>query len=152
MAGESLEVGIGPQPIPQPMQLPPAAPTRTLRDYLHPARITTPSCIAPLVEGHFFHFRPAILQHLPTFHGVESKNTYIFLREFEKICSTFYEQQCPFEIIHLKLFPFALKDKAKMWLNSLRVGSVQSWQGLKMEFLKKFFPMHRTNSYKKNSS
>ena len=108
-----------------------------------------PSCIAPLVQGHAFNFRPGMIPLLPTFHGMESENPYLFIREFDEVCSTFHEPHCPIEVIRFKLFPFALKEKAKMWLNALRVGIITSWQGMETEFLKKFFPMHRTNSYKK---
>ena len=44
--------------------------------------------------------------------------------------------------MRLKLFPFTLKDKAKIWLNSLSPRSIQTWTDLKAEFLKKFFPTH----------
>ncbi|KAJ9693000.1 hypothetical protein PVL29_011915 [Vitis rotundifolia] len=54
--------------------------------------------------------------------------------------------------MRLKLFPFTLKDKAKIWLNSLRPRSIRSWTDLQAEFLKKFFPTHRTNGLKRQIS
>jgi hypothetical protein len=42
------------------------------------------------------------------------------------------------------LFPFSLKDKAKLWLNSLRPRSIGTWREMQAEFLKKYFPTHRT--------
>ena len=48
----------------------------------------------------------------------------------------------------LKLFPFSLKDKVKTWLNSLRPRSIGTWQEMQTNFLKKFFPIHRTNALK----
>ena len=54
--------------------------------------------------------------------------------------------------MRLKLFPFTLKDKAKIWLNSLRLRSICTWTDLQAEFLKKFFPTHRTNGLKKQIS
>ena len=48
--------------------------------------------------------------------------------------------------MRLKLFPFTLKDKAKIWLNSLRPRSIRTQTDLQAEFLKKFFPTHRTNA------
>nr|CAN66096.1 hypothetical protein VITISV_041484 [Vitis vinifera] len=44
------------------------------------------------------------------------------------------------------------KDKAKVWLNSLRPRSIRSWTDLQAEFLKKFFPTHRTNGLKRQIS
>ncbi|RVW66631.1 hypothetical protein CK203_063610 [Vitis vinifera] len=43
-------------------------------------------------------------------------------------------------------------DKAKIWLNSLRPRSILSWTDLQAEFLKKFFPTHRTNGLKRQIS
>ena len=49
----------------------------------------------------------------------------------------------------MKLFPFSLKDEAKNWLNSLRPRSIGNWQEMQTEFLKKNFPIHRTNALKR---
>ncbi|RVW21199.1 hypothetical protein CK203_114801 [Vitis vinifera] len=54
--------------------------------------------------------------------------------------------------MRLKLFPFTLKDKAKIWLNSLRPRSIRTSIDLQVEFLKKFFPTHRTNGLKRQIS
>jgi hypothetical protein len=51
--------------------------------------------------------------------------------------------------IKLKLFPFSLKDKAKIWLQNLRPGSIRAWDEMQQQFLKKFFPSHKTNSFKR---
>ena len=71
------------------------------------------------------------------------------LKEYEEVCSTFHEQSCNEETIMLKLFPFSLKDKVKTWLNSLRPRSIGTWQEMQTNFLKKFFPIHRTNALKR---
>ena len=55
-------------------------------------------------------------------------------------------------MMRLKLFPFTLNDKAKIWINSLRPRSVRTWTDLQAEFLKKFFPTHRTNGLKRQIS
>ena len=49
------------------------------------------------------------------------------------------------ELMKLKAFPLTLKDKAKIWLNSLRLRTIRSWA----EFLKKFFSAHKTNNLKR---
>ena len=71
------------------------------------------------------------------------------LKEFEEDCGTFNDQACTDEIVRLKLFPFSLKDKEKIWLNSLRPRSIGTWHEMQGEFLKKFFPTHRTNALKR---
>ncbi|KAL6321480.1 hypothetical protein AAG906_018449 [Vitis piasezkii] len=96
--------------------------------------------------------RPHIVPLLPTFHGMESENPYAHIKEFEDVCNTFREGGASIDLMRLKLFPFTLKDKAKIWLNSLRPRSIRTWTDLQAEFLKKFFPTHRTNGLKRQIS
>jgi hypothetical protein len=51
--------------------------------------------------------------------------------------------------IRLEHFPFSLKDKAKTWLQNLSLVSIRVWDEMQQQFLKKFFPSHRTNSFKR---
>ena len=117
---------------------------------MHPPRMSAPSCIVPPTEQ--LVIRPHIVPLLPTFHGMESENPYAHIKEFEDVCNTFQEGGASIDLIRLKLFPFTLKDKAKIWLNSLRLRSICTWTDLQAEFLKKFFPTHRTNGLKKQIS
>ena len=93
--------------------------------------------------------RPHIVPLLPTFHSMESENPYSHIKEFEEVCTTFQERGAAIDLMRLKLFPFTLKDKAKVWLNSLGSRSIKTWTDLQAEFLKKFFPTHRTNGLKR---
>ncbi|WKA13502.1 hypothetical protein VitviT2T_030796 [Vitis vinifera] len=123
---------------------------RSMRDRMHPPHMSTPSCIVPLTEQ--LVIRPHIVPLLPTFHGMESDNPYAHIKEFEDVCNTFREGGASIDLIRLKLFPFTLKDETKIWLNSLRPRSIRTWTDLQVEFLKKFFPTHRTNSLKRQIS
>ena len=51
--------------------------------------------------------------------------------------------------LKLKAFPLTLKDKAKIWLNSLRPRTIRNWAELQAEFLTKFFSAHKTNNLKR---
>ncbi|KAL6332918.1 hypothetical protein AAG906_019923 [Vitis piasezkii] len=51
---------------------------------------------------------------------MESENPYAHIKEFEDVCNTFQEGEASIDLMRVKLFPFTLKDKAKIWLNSLR--------------------------------
>ena len=53
------------------------------------------------------------------------------------------------DLLKLKEFPLTLKDKAKIWLNSLRPRTIRNWSELQAEFLKKFFSTTKTNSLKR---
>ncbi|RVW26860.1 hypothetical protein CK203_103948 [Vitis vinifera] len=124
--------------------------SKSMRDRMHPPRMSAPSCIVPPTEQ--LVIRPYLVPLLPTFHGMESENPYAHIKEFEDVCNTFQEGGASIDLMRLKLFPFTLKDKAKIWLNSLRPRSIRSWTDLQAEFLKKFFPTHRTNGLKRQIS
>ncbi|RVW60287.1 hypothetical protein CK203_084071 [Vitis vinifera] len=75
---------------------------RSMRDRMHPPRMSAPSCIVPLTEQ--LVIRPHIVPLLPT-------------------------------------FPWDGKPR-----------SIRTWTDLQAEFLKKFFPTHRTNGLKRQIS
>ena len=118
-----------------------------MRNHMHPPCMSAPSCI--VLPTKQLVIWPHIVPFLPTFHGMESENPYSHIKEFEEHCNTFQEGGASIDLMRLKLFPFTLKDKAKIWLNSLSSRSIQTWTDLKAEFLKKFFPTHKTNHLKR---
>ena len=69
--------------------------------------------------------------------------------EFEEVCNTFKEDISNVDLMRLKFFPLTLKDKAKIWLNSLRPRTIRGWGDMQAEFLKKFFSTHKTNTLKR---
>ncbi|RVW21720.1 hypothetical protein CK203_115379 [Vitis vinifera] len=99
---------------------------RSMRDRMHPPRMSAPSCIVPPTEQ--LVIRPYLVPLLPTSMGWKVKIPTHTSR-------------------NLKMF-----DKAKIWLNSLRPRSIRTWTDLQAEFLKKFFPTHRTNGLKRQIS
>ena len=97
---------------------------RSMRDHIHPPRVSAPSCIVPPPEDIII--MPYIVPLLPTFHGMESENPYSHIREFEEVCNTFKEDISNVDMMRLKFFPLTLKDKAKIWLNSLRPRTIRN--------------------------
>ena len=120
---------------------------RTMRDHIHPPRVSAPSCIIPPAED--VAVRPYLVPLLPTYHGMENENPYTHIRDFEEVCTTFKEGMMDMDLLKLKAFPLTLKDKAKIWLNSLRPRTIRNWAELQAEFLKKFFSAHKTNNLKR---
>ena len=53
------------------------------------------------------------------------------------------------DMMKLKFFPLTLKDRAKIWLNSLKPRTIRNWGDIQAEFLKKFFCTHKTNILKR---
>ena len=120
---------------------------RSMRDHIHPPRVSAPSCIIPPAED--VAVRPYLVPLLPTFHRMENENPYSHIRDFEEVCVTFKEGITDMELLKLKAFPLTLKEKAKIWLNSLRPRTIRNWADLQAEFLKKFFRTTKTNSLKR---
>ena len=108
---------------------------RSMRDHIHPPRVSAPSCIISPAED--VAVRPYLVPLLPTFHGIENENPYTHIRDFEEVCITFKEGVIDMDLLKLKAFPLTLKDKDKIWLNSLRPRTIRSWVELQAEFFKK---------------
>ena len=105
---------------------------RSLRDHIHPPRVSAPSCIIPPADDVVV--RPYLMPLLPTFHGMENENPYTHIREFEEVCTTFKEGVPDMNVLKMKAFPLTLKDKAKIWLNSLRPRTIKNWPNFKLNF------------------
>ena len=80
---------------------------------------------------------------------MESENPYTHIQDFEEVYNTFKEDATNLDMMRLKFFPLTLKDKAKIWLNSLRSRTIRNWTEMHAEFLNKIFSTHRTNSLKR---
>ena len=140
------------EPLPEEQQSQQGTPVnpaayRSMRDHIHPPRVSAPSYIIPLAED--VAVRPYLVPLLPTFHGMENENPYTHIRDFEEVCITFKEGMMDMDLLKLKEFPLTLKDKGKIWLNSLRPRTIRNWAELQAEFLKKFFSAHKTNNLKR---
>ena len=98
---------------------------RSMRDHIHPPRVSAPSCIIPPAED--VTVRPYLVPLLPTFHGMENENPYTHIRDFEEVFTTFKEGVTDIELLKLKAFPLTLKNKAKIWLHSLRPRTIRNW-------------------------
>ena len=119
---------------------------RTLREILQPQRTTTNSCIRLPEEANQFLMKSEMIRLLPVYQGVDSENPYSFMRDFEDVCSAFLSTGSPLHIICMVLFPFSLKENAKIWFHSLAPNSIFTWEYMRNEFLNKsslpHVPMH----------
>ena len=86
----------------------------SMRDQIHPLRVSAPSCIIPPTED--VAVRPYLVPLLPTFHGMENENPYTHIRDFEEFCTTFKEGATDMELLKLKAFPLTSKTKPKFGL------------------------------------
>ena len=75
---------------------------RSMRDHIHPPRVSAPSCIIPHAEEVVV--RPYLMPLLPTFHGIENENPYTHIRKFEEVCTIFKEGVADMDLLKLKAF------------------------------------------------
>jgi len=102
-------------------------PSRTFRELFAPITTNTPSCIVlPATNATHFDLKPNVIQILPTFNGLENEDPYAHVKEFLERCYTFKFQNFSDESVHLRLFPFSLNGKAKVWLHSNLSESITS--------------------------
>ena len=99
---------------------------RTLREILRPQRTTTNSCIRLPEEANRFPVKPEMICLLPEYQGFDSENPYSYMRDFKDVCSAFLSTRSSLHIICLVLFPFSLKEKAKIWFHSLNPNSISN--------------------------
>ncbi|CAN6476089.1 unnamed protein product [Victoria cruziana] len=87
---------------------------------------------------------------LLSFHGLATEDPYKHLDEFLDICTTVKISHVDDGALRLRLFAFSLKDRARDWLKSLPPAvSIETWEDLQREFLKKYFPIGKTNYYRR---
>jgi hypothetical protein len=123
--------------------LPP--PAMVLIDRCYPPRSSHPTCIKlPPVNEHQYELKPHFITMLPKFNGKENEDAYIFISEFEEVCTMLKIQHLTDDAVKLRFIPFALRDNAKKWLYSLVTNSITTWKEFITVFLKKYFSMHKT--------
>ncbi|CAN6446967.1 unnamed protein product [Victoria cruziana] len=87
---------------------------------------------------------------LPSFYGLASEDPYRHLDLFLDVCATVKISHVEDGALRLRLFLFSLKDRARDWLKSLPPAvSINTWEDLQREFLKKYFPIGKTNHYRR---
>src|SRR3954447_17019818 len=76
----------------------------------------------PAPEAAFYEIKPALLNLVmkEQFSGVSTKDAACHLNNFVELCEMQKNKDINGDIIKLKLFPFALRGRAKDWLLSLR--------------------------------
>ncbi|XP_020216684.1 uncharacterized protein LOC109800304 [Cajanus cajan] len=126
-------------------------PRITLGDHATATSTTHFSSIAtPAIAATNFEMKPALLNLIQNnqFAGLDHEDPYLHLHTFIELCGTVKIHQVPEEVIRMKLFPFSLLGKAKMWLNALPHQSLTRWSDIETKFLARFFPLAKINQAK----
>ncbi|CAN6487213.1 unnamed protein product [Victoria cruziana] len=122
---------------------------RLLREYFVPSDYDRGiGGVGPLVGPNQNEIKAATINMLPSFYGLATEDPYRHLDEFLDVCATVKISHVDDGALRLRLFPFSLKDRARDWLKSLPpTVNIAMWEDLQREFLKKYFPIGKTNHY-----
>ncbi|KAI3448633.1 hypothetical protein Pfo_005298 [Paulownia fortunei] len=124
-----------------PLQQPP--PQQAIHDYFQPTINQNYFGIARQpINANNFELKPALISMVQQIQFgrsvVEDPNTHLAM--FLEICDTIKMNGVPDDAIRLCLFPFCLRDKLRLWLQSFTPCSIPSWNNLTQKFLAKYFP------------
>ena len=81
------------------------------------------------------------------FSGTPNEDTAPHLNTFVELCDMQKKKDVDNDVFKMKLFPFSLRDSAKIWFSSLPHNSIDSWISAKMLLLliifrpQKLFPL-----------
>nr|KYP40384.1 hypothetical protein KK1_038276 [Cajanus cajan] len=126
-------------------------PRITLGDHAAATSTTHLSSIAtPAIAATNFEMKPTMLNLIQNnqFVGLDHDDQYLHLHTFIELCGTMKIHQVLEEVIQMKLFPFSLLGKAKMWFYALPHQSLIRWSDIETKILARFFPLAKINQAK----
>ncbi|KAH0652721.1 hypothetical protein KY289_030399 [Solanum tuberosum] len=109
----------------------------------------------PPVAANNFEIKHSVLQAIQNncvFRGKQNEDPTYHLMDFDEIMNIFHYNGASDDAIYLRAFPFSLKDDAKIWLRSLPVGSIRTWNEMTTKFLDKYFSPAKTARMRKEIS
>ena len=80
-----------------------------------------------------------MLQTVGQFNGLPSEDPHLHLKIFLDVCDAFKIVGASHEELRFRLFPFSLRDRARVWLNPLPPDFITIWNDLADNFLMKCF-------------
>ncbi|KAL4287500.1 hypothetical protein AHAS_Ahas19G0192400 [Arachis hypogaea] len=117
---------------------------RVLGSYSAPtADLYGKSIVVPSITANNFELKPqlvTLVQQNCQYHGLPHEDPNQFISNFLQICDTVKTNGVNLDVYKLMFFPFALRDGAKLWLDSHPKESLNTWDKVVTEFLTKFFP------------
>ncbi|KAL4294136.1 hypothetical protein AHAS_Ahas18G0197900 [Arachis hypogaea] len=101
------------------------------------------SIVVPPIAANNFELKPqlvTLVQQNCQYHGLPHEDPNQFISDFLQICDTVKTNGVNPKVYKLMLFPFTLRDRAKLWLDSQSKESLDTWDKVVTEFFTKFFP------------
>ena len=123
---------------------------KILRDLYMPVRSKDGTkIVAPLGNNITFKIDHPFLTFLPSFDGLPSEDVLSYLEEFSDKCLAYQLIGISEEVMKMKYFSFALKDRAKEWFKNLG-NAFHTWEDREHQLLNKFYSISRTNNIRKS--
>ncbi|XP_076904228.1 uncharacterized protein LOC143559588 [Bidens hawaiensis] len=97
-------------------------------------------------------FEPGVIQVIQNevqFSGLPDEDPNGHIAHFLQVCDVLKINGATDDAIRVHLFPFSLRDKAKLWVRSLPSGSITTWDTMAEKFLSKYFPQERAGKLRK---
>ncbi|KAL4378104.1 hypothetical protein GQ457_02G030500 [Hibiscus cannabinus] len=118
-----------------PLAIPPIqVQNRSIRDHLLlDLGNLNPGIVTPEIQAAQFELKPVMfnmLNSIGQFGGSPHEDARQHLRSFIEVCDSFRQQGVHEDVLRLKLFPYSLRDRARLWFNSIPSRSVESWDEL----------------------
>ncbi|CAN6445097.1 unnamed protein product [Victoria cruziana] len=126
-------------------------PSRLLREFFIPNeydRGTT--TMGTQIRAVHYEIKTSVINIFSSFHDFENQNLYKHVDEFLDVYETMRISHVDDDALRLRLLPFSLKEEAKHWLK-LMIATIRiiSWNELQREFLKKYYPINKTNPFRR---
>ena len=85
--------------------------------------------VAPATANNNFEIKPSVIHMVQNnqFEGLQREDPYDHILTFLNVCATFKINGLTDDAIRLRLFRFLIRDKAQLWLVSLRNESITTW-------------------------
>ena len=108
------------------------------------------SIMRTTVNANNFEIKPSLIQMVQQsqYGGNVTNDPNSHLSTFLEICDTIKLNGVSDDAIKLKLFPFSLRDKAKVWLQFHSPNTFNTWTDLSKTFLNKFFLPGKTAKFR----
>ncbi|XP_022883489.1 uncharacterized protein LOC111400305 [Olea europaea var. sylvestris] len=121
-------------------------------DFMNPPVVENESSIVYPPYGHpNIQLRPDVISLFSNtipFYGRIDENPHSHVARFIENVGNFKYEGVNVEMIQMRLFVHTLKDKAREWLETLPLGSINSWLEFIQKFTTKFFPPARVAKLK----
>ncbi|CAL2239340.1 unnamed protein product [Prunus armeniaca] len=113
-----------------------------------PTILASPSSILLAIVARNYELKSSHLNMLHSFYDLPNEDPLTHMKDIFNVVSSFPLTGVTEGQLRMRVFPYTLKDKAKYWLNSLKLGSHTTWATIHKKFLEKYFSTQKTDMLK----